>query len=403
MFDNIRVAIGNLRGNPLRSALTMLGITIGVAAVIVLVSVGQAFETFVRTQFEGVGVNLIFVVPSANERGEFAPLTRADVTALEDILRVPDLRAVMPLDNTNQPIQYQGREIRETVQGVTDAYLTLFNRSVIAGRFFDDRDLDSSARVAVIEQSLVDVLFEDVFPVGQNIRIGDVRFTIIGVLGTENANAFGGGTGLVLPITTVQTRLTGDRILSGARPIDFIAAQAIDSDSVESAVLQIRQALRERREISFRDSDDFVVFTQTEILDTLGSITGLLTVFLALLASISLLVGGIGIMNIMLVTVTERTREIGLRKAVGAQRSDILLQFLIEAVLLSMIGGAVGVAIAVGAATLVTAVIPDLSVAVQLSSVFLATIISIVVGVFSGSYPASRAASLNPIDALRYE
>jgi putative ABC transport system permease protein len=197
--------------------------------------------------------------------------------------------------------------------------------------------------------------------------------------------------------------LNNQRVISGEQAIDFIIVQGRNSESAESLVAQIRLTLREVRNVGFRDEDDFLIISQNEIIDTLDEITGLLTVFLAILAGISLLVGGIGIMNIMLVTVTERTREIGLRKAVGAKKSDILLQFLTEAVILSLIGGAFGVLIALITSAIVSSLVPELTVLVQLSSVFLATLVSIAVGLFSGAYPANRAANLNPIDALRYE
>jgi putative ABC transport system permease protein len=404
MFDNFRVAFISLGSNKLRTFLTMLGVMIGVAAVIVLVSVGQAFEKFVIEQFSGVGANLIFVIGGQNGRGGFEPLTQRDVLAVDDPSRVSDALRVMPQRNlNNRTVKYESREQRVTVQGVTPIYLAMFNRRVVAGRFIDERDLETQARVVVVEQALVDVLFPDVFPVGQNIRIADVRFTVIGVLGREGSGTFGSDDGVIIPITTAQTRLSGERILSGARPVSFITVQARDADSVQSTVAQIRQSLRQARGINFRDEDNFIVFTQNEILDTLGNITGLLTVFLALLAGISLIVGGIGIMNIMLVTVTERTREIGLRKAVGAQSSDILLQFLTEAVVLSLVGGLVGVAIALVVTLGVSASPLGLVVGVDASSVGLATVISVAVGVLSGIYPANRAAQLNPIDALRYE
>ncbi|MCA9892756.1 MAG: ABC transporter permease [Anaerolineae bacterium] len=387
----------------MRTGLTMLGVTIGVAAVIILVSVGQAFETYVQEQFQSVGVNLIFIVPTADDRGQVTPLTLNDAEALANLYNVPDASVVMPHRNVRRTIKFASREVERQVQGVDTSYLQLFNREIAAGRFIDERDLDTSARVAVVEQGLVDTLMPDVYPVGQSIRVGDVRFTVIGVLGQQGSSIFGGGSGIIVPITTVQTRLSGERVLSGERPITFISAQARASNLVDDVVDEITQTLRAERDISFRDSDDFVVFTQSEIIDTLASITGLITVFLAILAGISLLVGGIGITNIMLVTVTERTREIGLRKAVGAQKSAILLQFLTEAVVLSLIGGSIGVLIAIGFSALVSRFQPELQVQVQLSSVLLATVISVVVGVLSGGYPAQRAANLNPIDALRYE
>lgn len=405
MTENFRIALTSLMSNKLRAGLTMLGITIGVAAVIVLVSVGQAFDTFVREQFAGIGANLVFVVGGEDARGEFRPLTRDDVEALSDVYRVPDAIRIMPQRNlNNQPIRHEGRETTANVQGVTELYVEVFNREVIAGRFLDASDVLSLARVAVIDQRVVEALFPDVYPVGRSIRIGDVRFTVIGILGDVENSAFGPVNPVVfVPLTTVQTRLSGERVLSGDRPVTFITLQARDGNSVEAVAQQIRQTLREEHNISFRDEDDFVVFTQTEVLDTFGAVTSLITVFLALLAGISLLVGGIGIMNIMLVTVTERTREIGLRKAVGAQPSDILGQFLTEAVVLSLLGGGVGVLIAILSGFIVSALVPNLAVTVQLSSVLLATIISVMVGVFFGSYPAGRAARLNPIDALRYE
>jgi putative ABC transport system permease protein len=404
MFDNFRVAFINLNSNRLRSGLTMLGITIGVAAVIVLVSVGQAFESFVKAQFSGVGVNLVFVIGGRDARNTFIPLTREDVDAINDPYNVADALRVMPQRNlNNRTVKFENREIAATVQGVTTIYLDIFNREIIAGRFLDQRDIDTQARVAVLEKALVDTLFPDTYPIGQSIRIADVRFTVIGVLGANGSGTFGSDDGVVIPISTAQTRLSGERILSGDRPVSFITVQARDAESVQAVVAQIKQVLRLTREVGFRDEDNFIVFTQNEILDTLGNITSLLTVFLALLASISLIVGGIGIMNIMLVTVTERTREIGLRKAVGAQKSDILLQFLTEAVVLAVVGGLLGVLIAILMSFIVMLGLPTLQVSVQLSSVVLAVAISVAVGVFSGIYPAQRAASLNPIDALRYE
>ena len=219
MIENFRVAIGNLLSNKLRTLLTMLGVTIGVAAVIILVSVGQAFETFVRDQFTGVGVNLLFVVPNFAHPNRIKPLTRADVDAVSDPFLVPDAILIMPQDNVTRTIRFGNRETVSTIQGVTTAYPALFNREVVAGRFFDERELEASARVAVLESGLVDILFPDTYPIGQNIRVADVRFTVIGVMGEQGGGTFGASSGLIAPLNTVQTRLSGERILSGDRQI----------------------------------------------------------------------------------------------------------------------------------------------------------------------------------------
>ncbi|NDJ62549.1 MAG: FtsX-like permease family protein [Chloroflexi bacterium] len=405
IFENIRVALSGLSSNKLRSALTMLGITIGVSAVIVLVSLGQAVDDFVRAQFAGLGTNLLVVFPGENERGEQVPLTLDDSRALEDLSRVPDALFVMPQTNFSRTVTVGGREAFVRIQAVTQDFPTVRSRDVLEGRFFDRAEFEGLARVAVIGLTVVEQFFPDTFPINQNIRIDGVTFRVIGVMEEAGGSGFGGDQNnlIFVPLTTAQARLSGERNVAGDRPVSQISVQARDGDSVELVAVQVRQALREERQISFRAEDDFSIFTQTDLLDSLSQITGLLTIFLAVIAGISLLVGGIGIMNIMLVTVTERTREIGLRKAVGAQKQDIVLQFLIEAMVLALIGGGIGIALAVSGALLVSGSPIGLTVNIQLSSVIFATAISLFIGVFFGAYPANRAAALNPIDALRYE
>ncbi len=404
-LENTRVALIGLRSNKLRSALTMLGITIGVSAVIVLVSIGQAVDTFVRAQFLGLGTNLMLVFPAEDARGETIRLTLDEARALQDPSRVPDALNVMPQLNTTLPISSGGREAFGRIRGVTPAFLEMRTRSVVEGRFLDQDDLDGLTRVAVVGLTVVERIFPNTYPVGQNIRIGNVTFRVIGVMAEASSTGFGGDENdlIFVPITTAQTRLVGERVLTGDRPVTNILVQARDGNSVDSAARQVRETLRDVRRISFRDEDTFEIFTQTDLLSSLGQITGLLTVFLGVIAGISLMVGGIGIMNIMLVTVTERTREIGLRKACGAQRRDIVLQFLTEATVLSLVGGLIGILLSVTGSVAVTLALPQLSVLPQLSSILFATGISVAIGLIFGVYPANRAAALNPIEALRYE
>ena len=406
MIENMRMAFIGLGSNKLRSALTMLGITIGVASVIVLVSLGQAVDGYVRQQFLGVGTNLVMVMPRQNEEGVTRRLTQDDVDALSDPFSVPDALLIMPQRSVTRNTTYEGRQISARILGVTADYTAIRSRSVVSGRFFDAEEMEAQARVAVLGQETVTRLFPSgVDPVGKSIRVDGINFRVIGILNVVGGAGFGPSDDdlIVAPLTTVQSRLTGERELSGARPITNIIVQARSEESVNALAEQMRLVLRQEHRINFRDEDDFQILTQTDLLSVLGNITGLLTVFLAVIAGISLLVGGIGIMNIMLVTVTERTREIGLRKAVGAQKSDILFQFLVEATVMALVGGGIGVMIAIGGTFLVSLQLPELQTGVQLSSVFLATMISLGIGVFFGIYPANRAASLNPIDALRYE
>jgi putative ABC transport system permease protein len=406
VFENMRVALIGLRSNKLRSALTMLGITIGVAAVIVLVSLGQAVDNFVRDQFLGIGTNLLIVFAQQNDQGETKQLTISEAEALADPFNVPDAAGVMPQRTVTRNVTFEGKEVSIRILGVTPNYLDIRSRNMVDGQFFTSQDMETQARVAAIGLEAAERLFPDgTYPVGQSVRINGVTFRIIGVLNRVGGSGFGPSDDdlLVMPLSTVQGRLSGNRDLAGQRPLSNIVVQARDSESVELVAQEIRETMREQRRISFRDEDDFQIFTQSDLLESLGNVTGLLTVFLTLIAGISLLVGGIGIMNIMLVTVTERTREIGLRKAVGAQKNDILFQFLVEAVTLSLFGGGIGVLIAAGGTAALTGLLPDLEAQVQPSSVLLATAISGFVGVFFGIYPANRAASLNPIDALRYE
>ncbi len=399
--ENIRVAMIALQMNKLRAFLTMLGITIGVAAVIILISAGQGVSVFVTNQFSSVGSNLLIAIAQPDKNGKLTPLTMKDATALSDPLNTQDINYIMPENLVNSVVVYEGKTTTTSIQGVTANYLKVMNRKVVNGRFFTQAELEGQERVAILSQEIVDRLFDGISPVGRNVRIGSVRFQIIGALDSSNGG-FGDGA-ILVPITTAQARLGVKRDVTGDYRVSFVLMQARDSDSVNAAVQQITRTLRQTREVKAGEKDTFLVVSQSSVISTLNSVIGLFTIFLGVVAGISLLVGGIGVMNIMLVTVTERTREIGLRKAVGAQNRDIVIQFLIEAMALSLIGGAIGVLIAAGLVSLIGAVAKTFPISLQLSSVVLATVISASVGIFFGIYPAQRAAKLNPIDALRYE
>lgn len=413
-FENLRVAFGSLTRNRLRTSLTMLGIIIGVFAVILLVSVGQAVEVFVVNQFSDIGSSVVVAFGKASttvvnraeaqEQEFWEPLTLSDAEALSDQFRVPATKYVAWDLLVNGRVTYGETSLEPYVAGVSPDYARIIQWEVALGRTLSEEDHLSAARVAVLGQNVVEDLFDNAYPVGKTFRINDVPFRVIGVM--ENVNSLVAqeiNDMILLPYSTVQQRLNRDRTVSGDYPVTEIIMEAWDEDSIDALVDQVAITLREEHKLAEDEEDDFQVFSQRDLLDVLEVVTGLLTLFLGVIASISLLVGGIGVMNIMLVTVTERTTEIGLRKAVGAQRIDIMLQFLIEAVVMSLAGGIVGTLLAMAVTLLLSSLVPGLTVIVQVSSVLLAVIVSVAIGTFFGIYPANRAAKLNPIDALRYE
>ncbi len=412
LLESIRLALVGLTVNKLRAFLTMLGIIIGVAAVITLISVGRGVEAVVIDEFQGLGNNLLFVFPGDEDptdprpaRSGGAGLTLSDAEALADPFRVPDLLGVVPSYDRPAIVSRSGEEARTTISGTNTQFPLVRNFYPALGDFFTEQDVASGSRVAVIGQTVYEALFEGgEFPIGEDIRINNVNFRIIGLLEEKGGSGFNDQDNLVLvPISTAQQRLFPARRADGELRVDVIYAQVISEDRQDAAIIQMEAVLREEHNITFRDEDDFTILSQSELLGAFGEITGVLTIFLGVIAGISLLVGGIGIMNIMLVSVTERTREIGLRKAVGAKYRDILTQFLVEAVVIASVGGLIGLVLGAIGAAVISNLSPLLDAAVDWNSVALAIGFSAGVGLFFGLYPATRAARLNPIDALRYE
>lgn len=414
LSENLRIALGSLAANKLRAALTMLGIMIGVAAVITLLAIGDGVTRFVAEQFSGLGTNLVFVIPAQEELGRPGsdPLTESSLTVrdaelLGDTAVVPGALAVSPVLLRDAELQYRGESRNVTLRSTTPNYAQTFNLTVERGAFFSETEYNGRSRVVVIGSDTAANLFpDDVDPLGEDIKINGLTFRVVGILRPVGASAFGGSQDdvAIVPLLTAQERLFNNRSQrTGQFLVDSILIQAVDDAAIDGVIIDVSNALRQSHNINFRDADDFQILTQQDFLSAFGAVTGVLTLFLGAIASISLLVGGIGIMNIMLVSVTERTREIGLRKAVGAKRLDILSQFLTEAVVLALLGGGLGIVVGVLGATAVRLFVPELDTSVTVNSIGLAVGFSVAVGLFFGIYPASRAAGLNPIDALRFE
>ena len=412
--DAFKTATRSLTHGKMRSILTMLGIVIGIASVIILMSIGQSAQDLILGQVQSIGSNLIIIIPGAPDNGKFSSPASAQgivITSLQpkdvDALgREPSVDAAASLVSGQAEVVYENNNKTVSFQGVTANMFAVRNLNVGEGNIFTKGDIDSANHVAVIGPDLVKTLFgSQVNPINKTIRLKNVSFRVIGVLSKGGIGAFGVDQGniVVIPITVAQKQLLGISYLN------TILVQANASYDINFAKSRITFALRQSHGITDPNKDDFNIRTQADVLSILGSITSVLTLFLAAIASISLVVGGIGIMNIMLVAVTERTREIGLRKAVGATDNDILQQFLIESVLLTFLGGAIGIAIGAGVVGLVYFIISTFysslgwAFAFPLSAVILGLAVSGISGVAFGIYPARKAGKKNPIDALRYE
>ena len=412
IFESLQIALDGLVSNKLRAVLTMLGIIIGVAAVIVMLGIGRGAQASIEAQIQSNGTNLLYVRPGSTQQGgvrtaqgSAQTLTYADAQALAEPGAAPAVAAVAPEYNAFGQVVYQGVNANSRVTGVTPEYLAVRLMSLASGDFIDASQVTARSTVAVLGANVAKTLFQDTDPIGQSIRINNIAFRVVGVLASKGGTGFGSlDDQVMVPITTAQLRLAGGGQFRGSNNISVINVQIVDAAQNDAAVQQVSQILRERHRIT--GEDDFNVTSQQDIIETASTTTGIFTLFLGAIAGISLLVGGIGIMNIMLVSVTERTREIGLRKAVGARRRDVLTQFLVEAMVLSVLGGLIGVALAFGVARLVGGAqfgTFSINPVIGLDSVLMATVFSVAVGLFFGAYPANRAAALNPIEALRYE
>ena len=414
LVEALALAISGLSANRLRSALTMLGILIGVSAVILLVAVGNGTSVQIQQQIESLGSNIIYVSPASQRVGGVSQgfgsgqtLTQADVDALNDKSQAPDIVTAIPVTQAQGIMVYQNQNWFAPTSGTTADFPQVRNYEMAAGAMFTDGDVRNSAKVVVIGQTVVDNLFggDPNAAVNQTIKISRQSFRVVGVFAPKGAGGLGNQDNIaVIPISSAWAYLSGGR----GRNIQQIVIEATSSDTVKTAQDETTQILLNRHNIGDPSQADFTTQSQQDILNTFGQITGILTLVLGAIAAISLVVGGIGIMNIMLVTVTERTREIGIRKAIGARRSDILLQFLIESMFLSGFGGVLGIVVGAGLSRYLASIASRISAqfpppVVSIPSVLLAFGVSVGIGLFFGIYPANRAAALNPIEALRYE
>lgn len=405
LFAIIAEALRALRQNRLRTGLTMLGMIIGVAAVVLMLSIGQGAQTKINETIAAMGSNLFIIVPGATSSGGFSfgsgsvkTLTINDAHAIEEL---PSISATAPVTTGNVQLNYAAKNWSTTITGTTPDYFAVGNWNIDSGTTFTESDLRSAARVVVLGSITAKNLFGDEDPVGKIIRITNRPFLVTGVLMAKGQSLTGRDQddNAFIPITTSERQITGNQFPGSIR---FMLAQGKSADEMDIAEIEITQLLRQRHRISGKKENDFTVRNLTAITDVATGAAKVMSIVLGAIASVSLLVGGIGIMNIMLVSVTERTREIGIRMAIGANQRAILTQFLLEAIMICIMGGLIGLLLGIGGAWLVSR-FTDMLIVITLGMIGLAFLFASAVGIFFGFYPAKKAASLKPVDALRYE
>jgi putative ABC transport system permease protein len=406
ILENIRNALGAIGSNKMRSGLTMLGIIIGVASVVLLVAIGQGTQRSVTSRIQNLGTNLLTISPGSSTQtnvrfgggggGASSTLQASDVDAVRQ--NVTGLAGIEPEYRSRSQVVAGSQNTNTTIVGTTPDYVTVRNAPVAYGSFITDQNVTNDDKVAVLGSSTATTLFPDTpDPLGQDIRIGNTIYTVIGVMQSKGGTGFANQDDMILiPLSTMQERMVGSATLTSISISVANQSAMADTQSLITAVLMNAHGITDPAK------QDFTVLNQADAVQTLDQVTGTFTLLLGGIAAISLLVGGIGVMNIMLVSVTERTREIGVRKAIGAKKRDILLQFLVESVVLSVLGGIIGILISVFGSWLVKSFL-SLDATIAMSSVLLAFLFSIGVGIFFGMLPAWHAAKLRPIEALRYE
>jgi len=406
-LDSLSAAWSGVITHKLRSSLTMLGIVIGITAVIALMSIGRGVEAEIISQIESLGPNVVFITPGWTTEeeawaagGSAQTLTQEDAAAIAE--QVPYVSSVAPVLASNLQMVVGGENMRAQVFGVTPEHMQVNNLEIAHGAFFTEYDYQRGAKVAVLGSNVKETLFGDADPIGQQMRMGSIIVRVIGVLESKEGIMGSPDDGILIPLTALQQTVAQPRTAQGEHVVSSISLTVSDEEQADYVVEEITSLLRSRHQLAANADDDFSIISMEEIAETVAEMTGTMTIFLGAIAGISLLVGGIGVMNIMLVSVIERRREIGILKALGARERDIWLQFLVEAAFLTLVGGIIGIILGWAVSYFVSS-IGQIPTVVTADIVILAVSVSVGIGLFFGFYPAWQASRLNPIEALRSE